>query len=61
MDTNDCARPRKDRSARAPRRKAMATEVAQPLYQLRILLMDSKPAIWRRLLVPGSVRLSVLH
>ena len=61
MDATDRARPRKERSARAPRRPAAAAEITQPLYQLRIWLMDSEPAIWRRLLVPGSVRLSVLH
>jgi len=61
MDKADRARPRKERSARAPRHKATAAEITQPFYQLRILLMGSKPAIWRRLLVPGSVRLSVLH
>ena len=61
MDATDRARPRKERSARAPRRKAPEREIAQSLYQLKISLMNSQPAIWRRLLVPGSVRLSVLH
>ena len=38
-----------------------AVKVASPIYQLRIELLDVKPAIWRRLLVPGSVRLHKLH
>ena len=61
MDKADLAHPRKKRSARAPRRKATEREIVQSAYQLKISLMNSEPAIWRRLLVPGSVRLSVLH
>jgi hypothetical protein len=33
----------------------------QPVFQLRILLEDVDPVIWRRVLVLGSVRLSKLH
>jgi hypothetical protein len=33
----------------------------QPVLQLRILLEDVHPPVWRRLLVPGSVRLDKLH
>lgn len=32
-----------------------------PIYQLRIQLLDVVPAIWRVLLVPGSIKLSKLH
>ena len=32
-----------------------------PIYQLRIELQDLKPAIWRSVLVPGSIKLSNLH
>jgi len=37
------------------------TPPGQVSFQLRIQLEDVKPVIWRRLLVPGSVRLSKLH
>jgi hypothetical protein len=33
----------------------------QPVFQLRITLQDVHPPVWRRLLVPGSVRLDKLH
>ena len=33
----------------------------QPVFQLRITLQNIHPPIWRRLLVPGSVRLDRLH
>jgi hypothetical protein len=32
-----------------------------PMYQLRIELQRVKPLIWRRLLVPASIRLARLH
>jgi hypothetical protein len=38
-----------------------ATKAAAPIYQLRIELLDVSPAIWRRLLVPGSIKLHKLH
>jgi|SRR5665213_2255228 len=44
-------------------RKA-STRVAKsnaPVYQLRIELVDVQPEVWRRVLVPGSVKLSTLH
>ena len=33
----------------------------QPVFQLRIRLKGVDPAVWRRLLVPGGVRLAKLH
>ena len=33
----------------------------QSVIRLRITLADVRPAVWRRVLVPGSVRLSKLH
>ena len=30
-------------------------------YHLKVVLRDSKPAIWRRLQVPGNARLDWLH
>ncbi len=33
----------------------------QPVFQLRLTLEDVRPVVWRRLLVPGSVRLDKLH
>jgi len=38
-----------------------AVKTAAPIYQLRIELQYLKPAIWRRVLVPASIRLSQLH
>jgi hypothetical protein len=32
-----------------------------PIYQLRVELKYLRPAIWRRLVVPGSIKLSTLH
>ena len=34
---------------------------AAPLYQLKITLMYSDPAIWRRIVVPADIRLNRLH
>ncbi len=33
----------------------------QPVFQLRIQLENLTPTVWRRLLVPGGVRLAKLH
>lgn len=33
----------------------------QPVFQLRIQLKDVHPTVWRRVLVPGGVRLRKLH
>lgn len=35
--------------------------VSQPVFQLRIQLEEVTPTVWRRLLVPGGVRLAKLH
>jgi hypothetical protein len=42
-------------------RKASLRAVAAPIYQLRVDLKHIEPAIWRRLVVPGSIKLSKLH
>lgn len=34
---------------------------AGPIYQLKITLRDSRPPIWRRVLVPGNFNLYQLH
>jgi Plasmid pRiA4b ORF-3-like protein len=38
-----------------------AVKAAAPIYQLRIELLGVRPTIWRRILVPGSVKLHQLH
>jgi hypothetical protein len=35
--------------------------LATPVYQLHIALRDLKPAIWRRMLVPGCITFEKLH
>jgi len=37
------------------------SEAEAPIYQLKITLRDSKPPIWRRVLVPGDIALGELH
>jgi len=42
----------------------MATKkiwLPQEIYQLKITLLDTRPPIWRRLLVPARLTLEVLH
>lgn len=39
----------------------MAAKSVGSIYQLKIALKDSKPPIWRRVLVPGSFSLGKLH
>src|SRR5512140_735887 len=38
-----------------------AAKAAAPIYQLHIELLDVSPLVWRRVLVPGSIRLHKLH
>ena len=40
---------------------APSTPPPQRIFQLRIRLRDVEPEIWRRVLIPGSVRLGKLH
>lgn len=39
----------------------MPTKSSASIYQLKITLRDSRPPIWRRVLVPSSVNLYKLH
>lgn len=39
----------------------MTTKSTDLIYSLKVSLRDSKPPIWRRLLVPGSITLYQLH
>jgi hypothetical protein len=41
--------------------KTVASRGNVPLYQLKVVLLDSKPPIWRRLQVPGDASLAWLH
>lgn len=36
-------------------------EISKSIYQLKITLIESKPEIWRRVLVPGKLNLGKLH
>jgi hypothetical protein len=58
------ARPAVPQRVRRATRKTPAPAPSVPsgdVYQIKVTLRDSKPPIWRRLLVPGEVRLSQLH
>jgi hypothetical protein len=50
----------RDRLAVSVTRLRQSTEPACP-WQLRIDLLDVKPAVWRRLIVPSTIRLPALH
>ena len=39
----------------------MAKKSLQKIYQIKVTLDESKPPIWRRLLVPNSITLSDFH
>lgn len=39
----------------------MATRTPANTYQIKVTLIDSKPPIWRRLLVPSTIKLEKLH
>src|SRR5438045_6352531 len=39
----------------------VAGKAGAPVYQLKVVLTASKPAIWRRLQVPGNANLGWLH
>ena len=39
----------------------MSAKSTDLVYQLKVSLRDSKPPIWRRLVVPGSITLHKLH
>jgi hypothetical protein len=41
--------------------KSNASGTAAPVYQLKVVLADSKPVIWRQLQVPGNASLGWLH
>ena len=43
----------------APIKKRLAQ--AFPIYELKITLCGSNPAIWRRVQVPGGIKLNRLH
>ena len=39
----------------------MAVKQMRSIYELKITLQDSKPPIWRRILVLDSIKLNELH
>ncbi len=41
--------------------KATAPKANAPIYQMKVVLLDSQPPVWRRLQVPGDARLDWLH
>ena len=55
----DAARAARKAALRA--RSSIEDAPVGPTYQLKVTLRETKPPIWRRLQVPGSIRLSELH
>ncbi len=47
------------RSAKS--KKAGAAVALREIYQIKVSLMDIDPPVWRRILVPGSIRLDAFH
>ena len=47
--------------AQARKTALRVVKAPAPVYQLRVELQHIKPAIWRQILVPGSIKLSKLH
>lgn len=39
----------------------MSAKKSQPVYQVKITLNGTKPPVWRRMLVPGTIRLDRFH
>jgi len=39
----------------------LTAKCAAPIYQLKVVLLGTKPPIWRRLQVPGNANLGWLH
>jgi hypothetical protein len=39
----------------------MPALISTSIYQIKVTLNDSKPPIWRRILVPDSISLHQLH
>ena len=58
--TGDRSTVKGGRRTRAPKATPKTREDV-PVYQIKITLKDSKPPIWRRLLVPASMNLADLH
>jgi hypothetical protein len=42
-------------------KKARKSTGSDKVYQLKVTLREIEPQIWRRILVPGNVKLSALH
>ncbi|KAF7732371.1 hypothetical protein EC973_005267 [Apophysomyces ossiformis] len=65
-ETAKAERKAKREAAKAKREAAIEADRLQvrskdPIYKLRVDLLYAKPQIWRRFLVPGSIKLSELH